>query len=194
MAALTTGRWHPDIRGTGKFIGFFGPSRCHRTTIYSPDAQSLAPRVEGTTLDGKQLSLADLSGDLVVLNVWGSWCGPCRGEAPVLARVAGEFAAQGVRLVGIDTHDTSASATAFEHYFKIPYPSIIDTNGRVLLKLKDLIPISGIPSTLIVDPAGGIAARIVGPTDYPTLHRLIAAELTTPRLAPAPEQGQGGKS
>ncbi len=157
-------------------------------TIYPADARAQAPDVEGTTLDGEPLRLADLSGHLVVVNAWGSWCVPCRDEAPVLARVARETAPQGVRFVGIDTRDSSGAANAFERAFEIPYPSIVDPDGQVLLTLKGLIPVSGVPSTLLVDPRGGVAARIIGPTDYQTLHGLIANELTpytSPRSSPA---------
>lgn len=146
-------------------------------TVYPPVTRPHAPNVSGTTLDGKRLSLTNLSGHLVVLNAWGSWCGPCRGEAPVLARVARESAGQGVRFVGIDTRDTAGAAKAFERYFKIPYPSIVDTDGQVLLALKGYIPLSGVPSTLLMDRTGRIMARVVGPTDYPTLHGLITDEI-----------------
>lgn len=108
---------------------------------------------------------------------------PLPDEAPVLTRVAHRFAAQVVRFVGIDARDTSRAAAAFERYFKVSYPSFVDADGQVLLRLRGLIPFSGVPSTLIVDPAGRIAARIVGPTDYSTLHGVIADQLT-PRHAP----------
>lgn len=141
-------------------------------------------------MEGKRLSLGDLSGHLVVLNAWGSWCGPCRDEVPVLTRVAHRFAARGVRFVGIDTRDTLRAAAAFERYFKVSYPSFVDADGQVLLRLRGLIPFSGVPSSLIVDPGGQVVARIVGPTDYPTLHGLIADELT-PKDAPAPTARAG---
>ncbi len=146
-------------------------------TMYSRRNRRPAPAVEGVTLDASRLALADLTGHVVVINVWGSWCSPCRAEAPILARLARETAASGVRFVGVDTRDRSAAARAFVRHFKIPYPSIVDTDGQVLLRFSGVIPISAIPSTLVVDPEGRIAARIIGKVDYTTLRGLITDEL-----------------
>lgn len=146
-------------------------------TLFPPGARPSLPVVQGTTLQGAHLSLSDLSGHVLVLNVWASWCGPCRGEAPILSKVAAQTAAAGVRFVGIDTRDTNANANAFERSFGITYPSLVDTNGQLLLAFRGLMPLSGIPMTLVVDKSGGIAARVVGPVDYPTLRGLVADTL-----------------
>ncbi|MBP2348977.1 thiol-disulfide isomerase/thioredoxin [Kribbella aluminosa] len=141
-------------------------------TLYAAGSRPQVPELRGQTLDGEQLALADLRGHVLVINVWGSWCQPCRKEAPDLARVARETAGRGVRFVGIDTRDNPAAARAFVRAFKVPYPSIID-DGHMMLAFHGVIPVSAIPSTVVVDPAGKIAARVVGKTDYSTLRGLV---------------------
>ncbi|NUR29379.1 MAG: TlpA family protein disulfide reductase [Catenulispora sp.] len=122
------------------------------------------PAVTGDTLDGGKLTLADLRGHVVVLNVWGSWCMPCRKEAPDLALAAHETAPRGVRFVGIDTRDNAASAQAFVRTFKIPYPSLVDKDGQLLLAFNGIIPVSAVPST------------VVGRITYDTLRGMIDDE------------------
>ncbi|MBA2559737.1 MAG: TlpA family protein disulfide reductase, partial [Propionibacteriales bacterium] len=123
----------------------------------------------------------------------GSWCGPCRAEAPDLARLARETAARGVRFVGIDTRDTAAAAKAFVRFFHVPYPSIVDEDGRVLLAFRDVIPVSAIPSTLVVDTDGNIAAKVVGQVTYSTLRGLVEDELPA-RMAGDGSQASTGPS
>ena len=119
--------------------------------------------VEGETLQGDPVSLDDLAGKVVVLNVWGSWCAPCVKEAPLLAEVAGELEGDDVAFLGINTRDPSTDpAIAFERRFEIPYPSIYDPSGRTMLAFSGVLPPSAIPSTLVIDAAGRVAARILG--------------------------------
>jgi peroxiredoxin len=124
-------------------------------------SRAAAPDLSGKTVDGKQLDLADYKGKVVVLNVWGSWCPPCRAEAPNFVKVAKDTAAQGVQFVGINTRDASTSlARAFEKEFGVTYPSLYDPTGKLMLRFKrgTLNP-QTIPSTLIIDRDGKIAAR-----------------------------------
>ncbi|MEU1847734.1 TlpA disulfide reductase family protein [Streptomyces sp. NPDC019990] len=120
-----------------------------------------APELSGKTIDGKTLDVADYKGKVVVLNVWGSWCNPCRAEAKYFAKVSEEYAGKGVQFVGINTRDTSTGAAlSFEKDFGITYPSLYDPTGKLLLRFKKgtLNP-QAIPSTLILDRDGKIAAR-----------------------------------
>ncbi|MEO3753532.1 TlpA disulfide reductase family protein [Streptomyces sp. B6B3] len=124
-----------------------------------------APDISGETLDGEQLSLEDYRGDIVVLNFWGSWCAPCRAEAPGLVTVAEDTADQGVSFVGVNTRDLEqANALAFERTFDVQFPSLFDPGGRLLLEFPSgtLNP-QAIPSTLIIDREGRIAARALKP-------------------------------
>ena len=142
-------------------------------TRYARGDRPRAPEIRGETLDGGRVALTDLRGYVVVVNVWGSWCQPCRKEAPDLARAARETAPRGVRFVGIDTRDNDAAARAFVRSFNIPYPSLIDDDGRLTLAFAGVIPVSAVPSTVVIDAEGNIAARVVGIVSYGTLRGLI---------------------
>ena len=145
--------------------------------VFAPDKRSKAPRLEGTTLDGDAFTLSEYSGNVIVVNVWGSWCGPCRAETPDLVRLAREDADRGVRFLGIDTRDNLASAKAFAKKFEMPYPSLFDEGGRVLLPLRGVIPTAVIPSSVVIDPQGNVAARVIGPVTYNTLKGVLDDEL-----------------
>jgi len=135
--------------------------------------------VSGVTLDGRALSLADLRGHVVVLNTWASWCYPCRTELPALASVQRATAGRGITFVGIDEQDSSSAARAFLVAHGVSYANLTDSDGQLLASV-GLVPPAAIPSTLVVDRAGDVAARIIG--------AITAAELTRvlDQLAPAP--------
>jgi thiol-disulfide isomerase/thioredoxin len=132
-----------------------------------------APEFSGPTLDGGSFDLAEERGNVVVLNVWGSWCAPCRAEAPALVSVAEETSDDGVVFVGVNTRDTTTAAQAFEDEFEVPYPSVVDTDGRRLLAFRDTLPPAAIPSTLVVDREGGMAARVLGEISETSLRDLV---------------------
>ena len=144
--------------------------------VYPMGERAPAPDLEGTTLDGDAFALSDWAGQVVVINVWGSWCVPCRTETPELVRLANEYADRGVRFLGINIRDNSAAARSFEDRFKVPYPSLEDPNGQLLLNFRDVIPTSVVPSTVVIDRRGDVAARIIGPVTYPTMKGLLADE------------------
>lgn len=144
----------------------------------------LLPPISGKLLDGRSLNLIDYRGRVVVINLWGSWCAPCRAEAPDLVRVANATKRAGVRFVGIDTRDAPASAEAFVRRFHVPYPSYDDQDGRVLSRFGGIVPISAVPSTVVVDRTGRVAARVVGRIDETTLRGLVADVLAEPSGEP----------
>jgi thiol-disulfide isomerase/thioredoxin len=130
--------------------------------------------ITGRLLDGGRYDSREHRGEVVVYNVWGSWCVPCREEAPVLRRVSQETRDRGVRFVGINVRDNDASARAFERRYDIPYPSIVTADsGEALLAFGSQLPPNAVPSTMIVDRQGRVAARVIGKTSYGTLSSLV---------------------
>lgn len=130
--------------------------------------------IAGGTLDGEQISLADYTGKIVVVNVWGSWCAPCRAEAPDLAEAAEELADQNVVFLGIDSRDPSeVAARAFLRRFDVPYPSIYDQSGKTLLAFRGTLTPNSIPSTVIIDKEGRVAASVLGELSKSTLLGLV---------------------
>ncbi len=131
-------------------------------------------RVAGTTIDGEPISLADYAGKTVVVNVWGSWCPPCRAETPDLVAAARELRADDVAFLGINSRDLNqAAARAFVRRFEVPYPSIYDQQGETLLAFSGTLTPNSIPSTVVVDDEGRVAASVLGQVSKSTLVGLV---------------------
>jgi thiol-disulfide isomerase/thioredoxin len=142
-------------------------------TTYAVNDRHSAPALKGKTFDGTAISLRAVGqGKVVVLNVWASWCGPCRAESPMLGAAAKVYAAQGVVFVGIDEADTTSAGRAFAASAGMTYASFVDPDGGLLSKLK-MLPQMGIPSTLMLDKHGRIAARVIGPTNEAELKQVL---------------------
>ncbi|MGV9880485.1 TlpA family protein disulfide reductase [Streptomyces sp. NPDC003006] len=134
------------------------------------------PELDGETLEGKHLNLAKAyKGKILVINVWGSWCAPCRAEAPNFVKIAAETKAKGVEFVGINTRDPERGpAIAFEKQHKVRYPSLYDPTGKLMLRFpKGTMNPNFIPSTLVVDRDGKIAARSQQPLNEEKLRKMI---------------------
>lgn len=133
------------------------------------------------TLDDGRLDSADLRGEVAVFNVWGSWCVPCRTEAPDLVRVAEKYA-EDVQFVGINLRDSVDAARAFERRYAVPYPSVrSEESSAVLLAFGSYLSAAAVPSTVIVDTEGRVAARMLGPTTYSTLDAVLGEVLDETR-------------
>jgi thiol-disulfide isomerase/thioredoxin len=134
-----------------------------------------APDLSGDTIDGKKLDVASFKGQVVVVNVWGSWCSPCREEASYFAKVSKTYEGKGVQFVGINTRDTSTTpAVNFEKEHGIDYPSLYDPTGKLMLRFKKgtLNP-QLIPSTLVIDRHGKVAARALEALDDTALLKML---------------------
>jgi thiol-disulfide isomerase/thioredoxin len=137
-----------------------------------------APGISGTTLTGRHLNIAGWRGGTVVINFWGSWCVPCRKEAPVLARVASDTRSLGVRFAGIDVREDRSAGLAFERKHRISYPSISDPAGLIAARFGASAP-AATPSTYILDGRGRIAWAYFGTTTYNQLE-LAVTEVAQP--------------
>jgi thiol-disulfide isomerase/thioredoxin len=130
--------------------------------------------VSGETLEGEPVSLEDFGGKTVVVNVWGSWCAPCRAEAPELVAASEELADRDVEFLGINSRDLDrAAALAFQRRFEVPYPSIYDQQGRTLLAFRGTLSPNAIPSTVVIDDQGRVAASVIGEVTRSTLVGLV---------------------
>ena len=147
------------------------------TTIFPSGQRPLMPAVSGRTLTGQGLRLAAEHGHVVVLNFWGSWCTVCQQEAPALAVAARQLKPSGVQFVGVDVEDNTASAKAYMQHYGMAYPSLNDPGDLIAAEFNQLIPISALPSTLVISPDGKIAGRVIGAASVQDLRRLIKAAL-----------------
>lgn len=130
-------------------------------TVIDSGEREQAPKIEGETLDGKPLTLSDYKGDVVLLNFWGSWCAPCRVETPELQELYAEHRKSGFQIVGVTVKDQKQNAEAFMRNKGVEYPSLWDSSGRVALAFRNL-PASAIPSTILFDRTGRVAAAYTG--------------------------------
>lgn len=145
----------------------------YESAFYKIGQRPEAPAVSGTTVAGVHLSLSSYRGDTVVLNFWGSWCAPCRAEAPALASLARQLQPKHVQFLGVDIRDEPDSAQAFMQTFNISYPSLSDPNDQIALAFHSTVPPAAIPTTLVIDRDGRIAARIFGAASYEELKSVV---------------------
>lgn len=118
-----------------------------------------APPLSGTTIDGRSFDLSDWRGQVVLVNVWGSWCLPCQREQPLLVAAYRELNPRGLQIVGIDVRDTPAAARAFQQRFgRAGWPSVDDRDGRRAVDWGTF----ALPETYLVDKDGTIVAKAVG--------------------------------
>lgn len=142
-------------------------------TVLPEDEREAAPSIAGETLDGEPLSLADYDDQVVVLNVWGSWCGPCIAEAPALNEAARKLARDDVQFVGINIRDEQIAAQQFEQRQEVRYPSIFDPTSSTLLEMPSGMYPSATPTTYVIDEQGRIAVRVLDATTASTLIGLV---------------------
>lgn len=171
LTVLVTAGCSANLGGTGD-KGYVDGSGA--ITLLEPSERSKPGNVAGETLDGDQVALSQYLGKVVVINVWGSWCPPCRAEVGDLVEAANELQPQGVVFLGINTRDMSKDAAlAFQREKAVPYASIFDPGGKNLLAFRGTLTPASIPSTVIIDEEGRVAASILGVTSATTLVDLV---------------------
>ena len=161
-------------RGTG---GGSGITIANYRAVAQADDRP-APDFEMAALDGGvQIRMSDLAGEVVVLNFWATWCGPCRREAPGLQSTWEAYRYRGVRFLGVDHRDDQAAARAYEGQFGITYPSVYDPAGELAFDYE----LVGLPTTFIIDSSGRIAYRFMGYTDAAILRKALEDVLNRDR-------------
>ncbi|WP_179475744.1 TlpA family protein disulfide reductase [Mycolicibacterium vinylchloridicum] len=142
--------------GTFDFVSPGGKT----TLFYDPPAtRGTVGALTGPDLfTDEPIRLSDYTGKIVVINVWGSWCAPCRTETPELETIAQEFRDRGVQFLGIDVRDRRQAAQDFKTDRNVSYPSIYDPEMRTLIALARNYPASVVPTTMVLDRQHRVAA------------------------------------
>jgi thiol-disulfide isomerase/thioredoxin len=117
-----------------------------------------ATPISAPTLAGTQFNWSSTHGHVVVIDFWGSWCGPCNAEQPDLNTLAGRWKPKGVAFLGVDELESSANGAAYERTYKVPYPSVNDASEVIASEYNVLDP----PTVIIVDAKGNIVDRFLG--------------------------------
>jgi peroxiredoxin len=159
LAGCSTGADQVDVNNGGEFRFVAGTPAGE---VIPADERASAPDFGGRLLDGAEFASADLDGDVAVLNFWGSWCAPCRVETPEFQEVYADVRDDGVQFLGLNVKEPSEQlALAFVERFGIEFPSLYDPRGEVALAFRDY-PATAIPSTIVLDPQGRVAAVYTG--------------------------------
>jgi thiol-disulfide isomerase/thioredoxin len=141
---------------------------------YQAGQRPVAPNVTGASLTGNLIKLSSYRGKTVVLNFWGSWCSPCRDEAPTLAALDQKYGSKGVAFLGDDVGDTPANALAFTQSVGITYPSFNDNGYLVVADFSQAgVEVSDTPTTVVIDGTGHVAGMVLGAASYGQLETLI---------------------
>ncbi len=169
LTGCATGTDAVDVNNGGEFRFVQGTPAGE---VIPPDERASAPDFSGTLLDGREFDSGELDGGVAVLNFWGSWCAPCRVESPQFQEVYAELRDQGVQFLGVNVKDTDQLARAFEDSFGIEFPSLDDPRGEVALAFRDY-PANAIPSTIVLDAQGRVAAIYTGAVEQDDLRRVL---------------------
>ncbi|WP_083889760.1 TlpA disulfide reductase family protein [Nocardia pneumoniae] len=180
LAGCSTGSDAVASGGTFEFVSPGGKT----DILYDPPAsRGTIGKLAGPDLmtAGKTASVEDYPGKVVVLNLWGQWCGPCRAEAPALEKVYEATKDKGVAFLGINVRDPQQDkAQDFVVDNKVGYPSIYDPSMRTLLALGGNFPTSVIPTTLVLDRQHRVAAvflrSLLAEDLQPVVERIAAEE------------------
>lgn len=125
-------------------------------TAVALDLGDAAPALKGVTLDGKAFDLSGLKGHVVVVNLWATWCGPCREEMPLLDAFARKYAARGVVLVGLDEDDAQDEAEVRKAMAAFSYPALMAAVAEEdAFRAPRVLPI-----TYVIDASGVVRAKL----------------------------------
>jgi peroxiredoxin len=143
--------------------------------IPAPRPGFLAPDFNLPTPQGDQITLSGLRGSPVIVNVWASWCAPCRAEMPALKRVYEDYRETGLVVLGVNatTQDSLDAALAFAGEMELAFPILLDEAGQAL----ELYEVRAFPTTFFVDRQGLVREVVVGGPVSEALLRVRAEQL-----------------
>lgn len=148
-------------------------------TVIPVDQRVQAGRLVGTQLDGAEFDLAAMRARVVFINFWGSWCGPCAIETPMLDRISREYDSASVTFLGIAVKDDRSATEAFIERNSISFPIIFDYNAKSAVQLGNLA-MRGLPSSVVIDQQGRVAGVYIGVVQTgdvrPVLEALLAEQ------------------
>jgi thiol-disulfide isomerase/thioredoxin len=159
--------------GTGQ--GYISGDGTYTVIAVEDRAEPIA--FEGEVESGETVSSDDYRGEVLVVNFWYAACPPCRAEAEDLEAIAQQFAPDGVEFLGVNIYDQAPTALAFADEFGVTYPSILDANdGSTRLAFAGQVAPNAVPTTLVLDREGRVAARISGLLTEPSTLRAMITD------------------
>lgn len=138
------------------------------------------PEFDGTTADGRTVSLTSLRGKVVVLNFWATWCLECRPEMPLFERLHRDFQAQGLSVIGINAREGTVAIRGYARELGLTFPLVLDPRGQINASYG----VIGLPTTFLIGRDGRAVALAVGPREWGSeqARALIRALLDEPTL------------
>jgi thiol-disulfide isomerase/thioredoxin len=171
LTGCSTGHSAVDVNNGGEFRFVAGTPA---GSVIPVSKRAAAPTFSGTLLDGSRFSSTSLGGKVAVVNFWGSWCPPCRVETPEFQQVYAQDAGRGVAFLGVNVKDDRQLAQAYLTSHDITYPSLFDPRGEVALAFRDY-PANAIPSTIVLDREGRVAAVYTAQVERADLAKVLDA-------------------
>jgi peroxiredoxin len=141
-------------------------------------SRTAPPQFSGSTLDARQLSIAEYRGAVIVLNFWATWCLECRPEMPALERLQREFSSRGLAIIGVNARENKEAVRRYAKELGLSFPLVLDRDG----KINALYGVIGLPTTFVVGRDGRAVAFAIGPREWASApaRALIAALLAEP--------------
>ena len=146
-----------------------GKDRPTPTPVRGTAVGQQAPDLNLSTLEGKTARLSDYRGQVVLLNFWASWCGPCRLEVPHLVAAYEKYKDRGFTVAAVNLGEPSERVEVFVTEFQITFPVLLDPAGQA----RRLYPIRGIPTSFLLDAEGIVRKVVIGAMDEETLVELV---------------------